>query len=112
MGYYTYHNLEVMTADNAANHPNRSEIIAQLRKENENAEWAIDEEGTTNSEMKWYDSCAEMREFSKKFQDAVFVLHGDGEGSDDFWCAYFRNGKAQIASGRIEYDEFDESKLE
>ena len=111
MGYYTYHNLEVLTADNSAEHPNSQEIISRLRKENENAELAIDEDGSTNQEAKWYDSETEMKEFSTKYPDALFVLHGDGEGNDDFWYAYFRNGRVQITQGRVEYDEYDEDKL-
>jgi hypothetical protein len=111
MGYYTCYELEVNTEDNLATHPNSSEIIARLREENENAFYALDEEGAIQEDAKWYDSEEEMKDFSTKYPDVLFILHGDGEGSDDYWCFYFRNGKAQFAKGRIEYDEFDESKL-
>ena len=111
MGYYTCFSLEVKTADNSATHPNQCEIIARLREENEHASYALDEEGATQHDEKWYDSDVELKEFSKKFPDALFILDGDGEGSDDFWKAYFRNGLVQMAPVRFEYDEFDETKL-
>lgn len=111
MGYCTCYCLEVKTADNAAVHPNDSAIIAQLRDENENARYAFDDLGFTDNDAKWYDHEPELKEFSKKFPDALFILHGDGEGSDDFWYEYFRNGQVQIAPVRMEYDEYDESKL-
>ena len=111
MGYNTCYSLEVRTADNSAAHPNYRAIIKQLRDENEDAECSLDEEGGTLSDARWYDNDADLREFSKKFPDALLVLNGDGEGSDDFWIAYFKNGLMQIEPGRIEYDEFDERKL-
>ena len=112
MGYYTCYSLEVRTADNSATHPKQSDILTMLREENENASYALDEEGATKDDAKWYDNEDDLKEFSKKHADALFILHGDGEGSDDFWYAYFKNGLMQIAQGRIEYDEFEESKLE
>jgi hypothetical protein len=111
MGYYTYYTLEIMTADDLRSHDSSLEIIAKLRRDNEYARSAFDHEGRTNTETTWYDSQDEMKEFSKAFPDALFVLTGDGEGNDDRWCAYFRDGKMQFAPGRIDYDEFDENKL-
>jgi len=111
MGYVTYHTLDVMTADNSSEHPLKYEIIEALRSENENAEYAHDEDGQTNNDAKWYESAEELKEFSLKYHDALFVLDGDGENSDDFWIAYILNGKAQMCRCRIEYDEFNPAKL-
>ena len=111
MGYCTCFTLEVRTADNSAVHPNCIEIIASLRKENESALYGLDEEGSTQPDAKWYDSDLELKEFSKKFPDALFILEGDGEGSDDFWRAYFKNGLGQMAPVLFVYDEYDETKL-
>ena len=52
-----------------------------------------------------------MKEFSKKFPDALFILEGDGEGSDDLWKAYFKNGLGQMAPVRFEYADYDEQQL-
>lgn len=111
MGYYTCYTLDVKTTDNSAEHSKKFYIIEALRKENENASCALDEEGLTQSDAKWYDSNEELKEFSKKFPDALLVLDGDGENSDDFWIAYFLNGKTQTCLGRMEYGEFDSAKL-
>jgi len=111
MGYYTCFSLEVMNADNSALHPESTAIIAKLRDANENANYALNEDGTTEMDAKWYDYTDELREFSKLYPDALLVLYGDGENSDDFWYSYFRNGQMQCTPGRIEFDEFDEKKL-
>lgn len=111
MGYYTCFSLEVMTADNSVAHPEAAAIIAKLRETNENANYALGEEGEMEMDAKWYDYTDELREFSKLYPDALLVLYGDGENSDDFWYSYFRNGKVQYTPARIEYDEFDPSKL-
>ena len=111
MGYYTCFSLEVMTADNSAVHPEAAAIIAKLRETNEYANSALNEDGITEMDAKWYDYTDELREFSKLYPDAILVLYGDGENSDDFWCSYFRNGKVQCTPGRIEFDEFDETEL-
>lgn len=48
---------------------------------------------------------------SRKFPDALFMLHGSGEDPEDLWNAYFINGKVQICPVIITYDEFDPMKL-
>src|SRR5258706_14914079 len=110
MGYHTVFSLDVRTANDAASHPRRGEIIAQLRKGNEYAACALNEKGATLSDTTWYASVEDIKGFSREFSDALFVLYGDGEGNEDFWCAYLRNGQEQFSQGRIEYDEFDEDK--
>ena len=106
MGYYTCYELSVDSPDYYD-----LEIIAQFRKENENANWALGSDGSTNGECKWYDHEDEMREFSKKHPDVLFTLKGEGEESGDMWYKYFKNGKMQVAHARIEYDDFDPEKL-
>ncbi len=64
-----------------------------------------------NSPCKWYEHEKEMREFSKKYPEVVFTLHGEGEATDDLWIKYFKNGKMQTSKARIEYDSYDESLL-
>jgi len=111
MGYYTCFSLEVMIADNSAVHPEAAAIIAKLRDTNESANYAFDQDGAMQMDTKWYDYTDELREFSKLYPDALLVLYGDGENSDDFWYSYFRNGKVQYTPARIEFDEFDEAEL-
>ncbi len=111
MGYYTCHCLDVKTADNSGQHPDALAIIAHLRSVNENAHDALGEEGYTESDAKWYGHDTELKEFSTSYPDALFVLYGDGESGEDFWYSYFRDGKVQNAPVRLEFDEFEESKL-
>ena len=112
MSYYTCYCFEVKTGDNSGSHPDDFAIIARLRATNENAYYALDKGGSTETEAKWYDHETDLKEFSKNYPDALFVLYGDGEENDDFWYSFFKNGKVQCAPVRLEHDEFDESKLE
>ena len=60
---------------------------------------------------KWYDSHEDMLELSKEFPEYVFQLDGNGEGNDDVWRQYYKDGKSQNANARVIYDDFDESRL-
>ena len=61
--------------------------------------------------IKWYEWDDDIRKLSREFPDILFEVSGDGEESDDFWMAYFLNGKMQFCPGTIVYDEFSESAL-
>lgn len=64
MGYYTKYTLYV-----------KMDIFEHLTEENENASYALN----TDEGVKWYDHERELREFSKKYPDELFVLEGHGE---------------------------------
>ena len=114
MGYRTYHSLTVY--DNK---------LSYLKKETEEHEMLIskfvnqkeglDEEESNFSifedEEKWYDCEENMKEYSLLYPDLIFMIHGDGEESEDFWDEYFKNGKKQFCPGKVLYDDYDESKL-
>ena len=61
--------------------------------------------------MKWYEHQLDMRRFSSKFPNVLFVLSGEGEENDDMWVEYYRNGLMQVARAQITFDDFDEDKL-
>lgn len=63
------------------------------------------------ADIKWWDYDSEMRKFSLMFPDTVFTVQGQGEEQSDRWMEYWKKGKSQNAYLRIEYDEFDETKL-
>ena len=95
MGYYTRYDLRVLKnileeADNSA------EVIAELRKENESAEFAIDENGEAQDDCKWYDHEEDLKEFSKKYPEVLSELSGIGEEHEDFWKGVFQEWKDSI----------------
>lgn len=96
MGYYTKYTLYA-----------KSEIIEDLCSENDNAAYALLDE----QESKWYDHERELREFSKKYPDELFILEGHGEEQGDDWKKYFRNGLMQMCKGEIVYEEFKPQNL-
>jgi hypothetical protein len=103
MGYYTRYSLSIIEGDD--------NLINELRSESEGAKYAIDEDGDTNEECKWYDYTDDLIKFSKKHPDAIFCLSGEGEESRDMWNTYFKDGHKQVCKARIVYDEFDKAKL-
>jgi hypothetical protein len=45
-----------------------------------------------------------MIEYSKKYPDLIFSIHGVGDATEDMWYAYYYNGQVQNDPARIEYD--------
>ena len=103
MGYYTYFKLGISK--------NQDELIDELRSKNENANDAIDSEGYSNNEAKWYNHEEDLKEFSKDNPGVVFRLEGDGEERDDLWVKYFYGGKVQVAVAAFVFEAFDINKL-
>lgn len=99
MGYYTGYSLVIEGGNN--------DIIKELRKENQNAEYALDDNGDTEECIKWYEHEEDFRKFSMKHPEILFSLHGEGEESEDIWKAYFKNGKMQKCEAKITFEEFN-----
>lgn len=104
MGYYTRYTL---TADGKADEI----IIEELRHLCEQAEFALEPDGTCAQESKWYDADEHLAIFSKKYPEKVFCLHGEGEEPLDVWKTYYKNGKMQHCPAIITFEQFDENKL-
>ena len=103
MGYYTAYNLVIQNGDDS--------LIETFRKENENANYALNEDGDTLEYCKWYNHEEDLKNFSAKYPEVVFILEGDGEESGDMWKKYFQNGKCQTANAHITFEEFNPDKL-
>jgi hypothetical protein len=84
MGYYTYFTLSYYASPEDTQALNDfepdenefnldSDLIKQLIKDNGDNDW------------KWYDWEKDMEALARKFPNITFVLHGDGEESDDIW---------------------------
>lgn len=97
MGYYTNYSLEIFDDYDG-------EIIADLRDRNDEASYALDEDGSAREASKWYEWKEQMTEFSKLHPEALFILRGKGEESGDIWRAYFKNGKVEHQEVRMVFD--------
>ena len=98
MGTYTYHTLTVIIEECDKHKYSEKEIISQLRSEYWEAMEAIDEDGNTENEAKWYKSDDDMLEFSKKYPSIVFKLtqspaQGDEDERDCECDFYYKNGE-------------------
>lgn len=106
MGYYSNFKLEIY-------HPDNEDIIADLRGHNEDAHKALQDDGNTNEPTKWYDMDKDMKEFSKKYPDALFEMHREGEsGGDDQCNYYFQNGRSQVCWVILSFPDYDPDKME
>lgn len=107
MGYYTSYRLGVKSTTAEM----EVAIIKDLRSTNENARYALDEEGYTQEACKWYDCVDDMNEFSKKYPEVLFTMSGEGEESGDIWEHHFKNGKSQLCQAIMTFPPYDENKL-
>lgn len=114
MGYYTSYKLDIIDPEGVHGPNQRREnldIIDQFRKENDNAAYAIDEEGHCQESCKWYDSEKDLVEFSKKHPKTLFKLRGEGEESGDLWELYVQDGIKQFCKAKVVFDKLDYPKL-
>lgn len=103
MGYYTSFELETL--------PPSQEAINQLRAENSEAAYCLEDDGGLCEPGTWYSYRGDLEAFSVRWPEVVFRLHGRGEDPIDLWTLYVKNGKSQLCPAKITYDEYDESKL-
>ena len=102
MGYYTSHTMEVKTGSHKVSDIANSiynEIGSIFYGLNEPQQFLLNNEksnGTfflgSSEQVKWYDEEDDMIEFSKKFPDAEFIIHGEGEEQGDVWEHWYKNG--------------------
>ena len=84
MGYYTYFTLSYYGS------PEDEQTLQDFRPDQEDFKLPVElikqliaDHG--DNDWKWYDWREDMRTLAKKFPNITFVLHGDGEESDDIW---------------------------
>lgn len=88
-----------------------AEAIEQFREEYEGASYCLENSGGSNESGKWYSHEQDLKEFSKKYPDILFMLEGEGEENDDMWHLYVRNGKSQKQKAVITFPPFDPSRF-
>lgn len=106
MGYSTRYTLEVHDGEETIH-----DILEAVGESFEGLDYAVDINGESIEEAKWYSHEEDMLELSLKYPEVVFLLHGEGEENGDLWNMYFKNGKKQNCNAVVVYEEFDESKL-
>lgn len=90
MGYYTYYSLET-------DHEHDREKFEDAIREVSGYGCNMFEEA-----IKWRSHEEDMVVVSKHFPDVTFWLQGNGEGIDDVWVKWFKNGEMQ--SWTLDYD--------
>lgn len=115
MGYLSRHSLTIwkqtkygLTAVAAST---QMKTIAELRKRNVEARFALNEYGASDERCSWYESKKDLCEFSKTRPTLVFKLHREGEESGDMEHVYFKNGKLQICKIVMSFGLFKPEKL-
>lgn len=103
MGYYTRYNL---TADNV---PDTLAGPLEKRVKIYLDFLCCEGEFAWYGETTWYEWREDMIQLSREFPRVLFKLHGEGDTQDDFWDAYFQNGKSQVHKGELVIASFDPS---
>jgi hypothetical protein len=106
MGYYTAFNMSVVSKI-----PENRNLIQEFRQVSTGAEYALDMGGGSKTETKWYNWEEDLRKFSAKFPNVLFLLEGEGEENGDLWKAYFKGGKMQLCKAEVTYPKYDENEL-
>lgn len=102
MGHITRYELVI---DGPEPYTDYSHIIEHLRDTNEQAAYALNEDGNTLNSCKWYTRDEDLKRFSKLYPWVVFHLHGEGDGDfPDAWNAYFKDGKSQVCPAIVTYE--------
>jgi hypothetical protein len=89
-----------------------AEIVKDLRNENSEAEYALDNEGNTRKGTSWYNMDEDMKAFSKKYPDCLFCMYYEDGMQDGYGKIYFLNGKSQDCPAEIVYPDFNATKLQ
>jgi hypothetical protein len=85
METYSNYRLAIILPEDAE-HPDNTEldIIDDLRERNENALYALNEDGSTRDEAHWHDALSDLQEFSQQYPKVIFVLTAESGEPEDF----------------------------
>lgn len=126
MGYYTSYALVLLDGEGkpipryeGAREEMAAKIRALAQDEDFDGETFDGEDGDLYAFLgepcsyyaKWYEWENDLTAFSKLFPDYVFEVEADGEDSNDFQVAWFKDGKTYSWSPDFTAPPFDPSKL-
>ena len=116
MGYYTKFDLDVETGKHTISE------IAKAIYEDKDTFYGLTEPDVTmlndyssggfflrySDEVKWYTEPTDMKKFSKKFPDAIFIVSGYGEERSDVWEHRYKNGKMEERHQLFKWSEWED----
>lgn len=112
MGYRSYFSLSVHELGNGRIKKDADpQIIARLRQVNENAEYAICDDGSTNEGAKWYDCGEDLGAFSSGYPGILFEMSREGEDPGDLEKIFAYEGKWYSEYAEIVWPVFDKDNL-
>jgi hypothetical protein len=108
MGYCTAYSLTVRPIDSSG------DLLQSVLGEPE-PDWevAISQHGSLGEDgnynpfeeaCKWYDHEKDMKSLSNSIPGHVFILHGQGEESEDIWKKTFFRGRMHVAKAEISFE--------
>lgn len=113
MGLHRYFTLSLLHVDKA---PRRTllRIVKDIEKMLTYQPFTEDDGDAfrTDTDMSWYDVDKDMTALSVHYPGVVIALYCEGGHDEDYWIAYYKDGKMQTCFREVRYPEFDETKLE
>jgi hypothetical protein len=79
--------------------------IAQLRRINENALYALDIQGNCAEPWMWLDWQADLEDFTRRYRKIALLPEGEELDSKNNWRAYFLNGQSVVQKAELVYPE-------
>lgn len=104
MSYYTSFDLSIEGGD-------VQHFMKDLHSVCKRSTIALGSNGKCKDKVYWYDHEKDMKEFSIRHPQILFILCGKGEDNKDMWREYFKNGKCHTIFAKVSFDSFDESML-
>ena len=89
----------------------KPKIIEKLRKINEDAECAFDDNWNTLDWIKWDSSTEDLIEFSKAYPKELIVLRWEWEESWDIRVEYFLNWRHYREQAEIVFKDYNRALL-
>lgn len=86
-------------------------IIKRLRDNNEEAWFALTEDGRPRECTKWYDNEEIIKGLSEAYPTLLFIFEEENVDEFGHQRKYFMNGKMQKTQAHLRFEEFDEDKL-
>src|SRR6187402_2123969 len=111
MGYYSKYTMSIQSSEE-----DKENLEKELRHRYDASMGMCDASivyfNEKNDLTKWYEYQDDMTEISKLFPDILFTLKREGEENGHIEKSFYKNGKKQICTARIVFDDYDETKLE